>query len=150
MRMIIMYGIANSGKSTSLRAFYERQVAGNSGFETLDYVSTNIDYNAIVVYRGYRIGIITHGDTLDWIKSGLQYAKGCDIVICACRTKGAGCEYLAKLDVPQIWIEKGRVWNKGGALSQAATLDLQQKSAMDAADRIFECLQLFCTGQTEA
>lgn len=83
---ICLASAANHGKSTSLK----KLVHLFTGEECSEK-----DIIRIFEYRGLQVGISSRGDTLDCIRPGFDKmvdAK-CDIIVCACRTKGTAADY---------------------------------------------------------
>lgn len=82
MKLIALYGIANSGKSTLLK-------------EVIKHFKPNLEANKddmeiIFEYKGYKIGIATGGDYQEYIENNLRNFANekCDFLVTACRTKG--------------------------------------------------------------
>lgn len=82
MKLIALYGIANSGKSTLLK-------------EVIKHFKPNLEANKddmeiIFEYKGYKIGIATGGDYQEYLEKNLRnfVNEKCDFLITACRTKG--------------------------------------------------------------
>ena len=146
MKLIILAGTANSGKSTTFRKLYTNFIKGNTDFLIKSTFDENMaDYQTIVEYKGYRVCIYSWGDNLDNVKGGMDYAakNNCDILICASRTKGDGHEELKRCKCPQIWIEKARFWTTN-ALSNEDKTKFYNEIATKAARSIYHSLQLFC------
>ena len=83
---ICLASAADHGKSKSLK----KLVHLFTGEEC-----TEQDLVRIFEYRGLQVGISSSGDDMECLKPGfdeLVEAK-CDIIVCACRTKGAAANY---------------------------------------------------------
>ena len=77
---------ANRGKTTSLKKL---------GYLLTGEVCTEREILKVFDYRGVKVGISSSGDYLDYFKPGFEHliASECDIVVCACRSKGAAADY---------------------------------------------------------
>ena len=77
---------ANHGKSTSLKKL---------GYLLIGELCTEREILKVFDYRGVQVGISSSGDYLDYFKPGFDHliASECDIVVCACRSKGAAADY---------------------------------------------------------
>lgn len=92
--MLIIFGRADSGKSTTLRLAFEKflywAVKSKSGV-TVEYLYiTEKDVAAVIKFEKISIGIVSRGDTGKQVNEGLNFFKKhkCKIVVCATRTKG--------------------------------------------------------------
>ena len=83
---ICLASAANHGKSTSLKNLVHL-FTGEKCSEQ--------DIIRIFEYRGLQVGISSSGDTPDCIRPGFDkmVEAKCDIIVCACRTKGAAADY---------------------------------------------------------
>ena len=83
---ICLASAADHGKSTSLKKLVHL-------FTGEEY--TEQDIVRIFEYRGLQVGISSSGDTPDCIRPGFDkmVEAKCDIIVCACRTKGAAAYY---------------------------------------------------------
>lgn len=144
MKQIVLYGVGNSGKSTTLRKFYEKFIRDNREFTIIDekFIDRSIDYDMKVIFRDLRIAIVSHGDSLYWVQRGMDYAHDCDIVICVTRSKGDGYHYLYDNPNPQIWIEKSRFDNVKSAIDPSECEQIRNEIAEKTADRIYQLLEL--------
>lgn len=147
MKIIVVYGTANSGKSTTLRKFYDKDINGNNKFivKLPKAEDKTMDYQAVVEYCGHTIGIFTWGDNEKNVKGAVTFAEenGCGILICAARSSGKGYQYLDGMDCPQVWIEKGR-FDGDGALSDGEVAAIRDIIAEQTADYIYQSIQLLC------
>lgn len=90
-QLIALRGISNVGKSTTLHILYKLLVADSGTkpgfFEMLGY---QLDFRAIVVVGGHKIGIVNRGDVSDPLEDFIDglIARGCSIIVCAARTRG--------------------------------------------------------------
>lgn len=83
---ICLASAANHGKSMSLK----KLVQLFTGEEC-----TEQDIVRIFEYRGLQVGISSSGDTPECLKPGFDklIAAKCDVLVCACRTKGEAAYY---------------------------------------------------------
>lgn len=83
---ICLASAANHGKSKSLK----KLVQLFTGEECSEQ-----DIVRIFEYRGLQVGISSSGDTPECLKPGFDklIAAKCDVLVCACRTKGAAANY---------------------------------------------------------
>ncbi len=106
MRMIIIEGIENAGKTTFCRELLnsmsmhnherflcKRQDDKNNWFNYNEEELNGVDFMAIFEYEGKNIGLISHADNLEAFKCGYEKLKekdnnkGFDYLICCSRTK---------------------------------------------------------------
>jgi signal recognition particle receptor subunit beta len=100
--IIAIKGEARTGKTTAIRAIYERldaivkevleNNADEKGYKEFTYIlEKNNDFEAIGEYNSKKIGIGSYGDTKDRqleIIQDFADEEKCDIIICASRSKG--------------------------------------------------------------
>ena len=95
------------GKSRSIKAIFHvlkhRKDLGELDFtyEVLlgsDEFPNTEDLKAILYYRGVTIGLESQGDPKSRIVASIEefVKKGCDIIMCACRTKGKDVRAIKK------------------------------------------------------
>ncbi|MEE1542668.1 MAG: hypothetical protein UF067_09390 [Paludibacteraceae bacterium] len=107
MKMIIIEGIENAGKTTFCRELLsrmyrlecferflcERQDEENNWFDYNEEKLNGVDFMAIFEYAGKNIGLISHADNLEAFTRGYERLKekdnnkGFDYLICCSRTK---------------------------------------------------------------
>ena len=85
-KIIIIVGIGNSGKTTSIRTLYKK-LGGLIPPKTKEIGN---DSN-ILEYNGKKIGFASMGDFEEVFRINIEIllTKGCDVIIVACRSKGA-------------------------------------------------------------
>lgn len=118
MKLIALYGSANSGKSALLKEVIKH-------FKSDLEINTAIDIQEIFEYKNCRIGIVTGGDDQDYIEKHLRdFAnKKCNFLVTACRTKGQTHTAIYNIcdefgikndngDYDIEWILKSRLDNK--------------------------------------
>lgn len=110
MKMIIIEGIENAGKTTFCRGLLnsmsmhnherflcERQDKEDNWFDYNEEALNGVDFMAIFEYAGKNIGLISHADNLEAFRCGYvrldeklkeeDKVKGFDYLICCSRTK---------------------------------------------------------------
>ena len=142
MKIIVLYGKGNTGKSTSIRRFYEKYVKDNPLFAiNKDDIGT-LDLRLRATYKGKIVGIFSHGDSEWWVKDGFDYVGECDVVICACRSKGAAMDYIKSKSSGIIWLEKATLGYVGGVLLDGDAGWIREEQADSTAARINSLLQM--------
>ena len=86
-----------------------------------------------------KIGLTTYGDTEWHIRQAIKCFKGCDIVFCACRTRGKGCKYLKETYDSLIWVGKTYFKSKGSPLS-SRLIEFTNKKQVEILWEIFNML----------
>ena len=122
MKVLALWGKGSKGKTTTLNlltGLLSNDFTKNikSKYPIKLPVDMENDNCYVVTYNGKRFCITTRGDTkealekdFEWLQK--QYNKeGCDLYICATRSKGATCEYIeqeaATGDI--FWIAKASI-----------------------------------------
>ena len=92
MKIICFKGKGNSGKSTVIKKII------NEFFKIKIYPDKK-DYRLILEYNGLRIGICSPGDVKEDLEKCIRklIKEGCDIIICACHTRGKTLDYINSL-----------------------------------------------------
>jgi hypothetical protein len=93
-KVIALKGLANTGKSSTLKNVYELLVREyvlqpQRVNVKIEGVLNDVNIGVIVSVNGVRIGITSEGDNAEILESklrGLEY-KGCAIIVCASRTR---------------------------------------------------------------
>lgn len=85
MRVILLSGPSDCGKTTSLNMLFDR-IKETSGVKVLDKQQIEgRDVKCKLIYPdGKKLTIITQGDYGDELERYYEYFKDCDILICAC------------------------------------------------------------------
>ena len=94
--VITIQGTGGIGKSSAVRAIYNRLAEAG----TFTILGDRKDIRAEGTYKGKLIGIEGEGDPPGYFleKSlGEFAAKGCDIIICTCRTRGETPDIVANM-----------------------------------------------------
>jgi hypothetical protein len=90
---IVQAGVGDSGKSTTIRQAYSRLRSKYPGAEIQRLLDNDVDFRVILAIQNIKIGIESYGDP--WKREGriekslaLFVETGCDVVICASRSRG--------------------------------------------------------------
>ncbi len=103
--MLIISGVADSGKSTTLRLAFDKflywAVKSKSGVKVEYLYITEKDVAAVIKFEEISVGIVSRGDTGKQVNKGLNFFKKhkCKIVVCATRTSGSS---LMAAESPQF------------------------------------------------
>jgi hypothetical protein len=131
MKMIIIEGIENAGKTTFCRRLLnsmsmsmhnherflcERQDDENNWFDYNEEKLNGVDFMAIFEYAGMNIGLISHADNLKSFRCGyirlnkklnkIDNNRGFDYLICCSRTKN--CKNSVKRYLCEKFKDKGK------------------------------------------
>lgn len=92
MKVICFRGTGNRGKSETLKKIL------NEFFNIYLIPAKKRDFSLYFMYKGKKIGICSYGDDENSMLKFLKPLKeaGCDIIICASRTKGKPFEFVEK------------------------------------------------------
>lgn len=107
MKIIALRGKGNVGKTSTIRNLHDIML--NDGFiQEPDGFGGRTDIYDILVKNDVLIGITSSGDTEDVLNSRLEMfnERGCEIVICACRTRGGTNDILDEYSDDINFIEK--------------------------------------------
>lgn len=114
MKIIVLNGKANCGKTSVLKKLYAKLV-GNSIFRQTCFQQEGLyDLSAMFECGGKKIGITTLGDGETELKKAFNiFAKeSCDLVVCASRsrdTKNGAVRYIKSLGADLIWYKKAYI-----------------------------------------
>lgn len=88
--LIAIWGDAGQGKSSSIREIANRIPALFPGASITYLIDNRVDIKVIVIWGKIKIGIESQGDPNSRLPQSLSefVAQGCDIIICATRTRG--------------------------------------------------------------
>lgn len=148
MKIIALQGKSNMGKSTALgRLVMDLCDRGAKLLEVKKDFEENVsdkveeerkrcfggenvevkDFAAILDYRGKKIGVVTQGDTrkcMDYWFDDFILVQGCDVVVCACRTKGETIEKLEEIKAERlIFVSKAWIETAAGKYDDFTILD---------------------------
>lgn len=121
MKVIVLNGVANTGKTTTLNLL--------NNLINPDNPATNLreDDKYTFTYKGKTISIATPGDYKTEIEENIKYARkeNCDFLVTASRTKGYGKELLREQFKDILFIEKNTADQQEQDVNKDQALDLQ-------------------------
>lgn len=138
---IAIYGSSSQGKSETVRETANLLLSAYPN-HTLQAIYTGADITYIVETNGIKIGIESQGDPNSRMFQSLKIFvdKGCDIIICSCRSRGATADTAEDLHRSHkyeiIWSTNHRSWHKN-----------QIQFNQIAASEILELIKLIMNGQ---
>lgn len=114
MKIIILHGKGNCGKTTVLKKLYAKLVADNRFTQSYFRKENAFDMSAIFEYQDKKVGITTFGDGENELKNPFEVfiKEGCELVVCASRsrdTKNGAVRYIKSLGAFLIWYKKAYV-----------------------------------------
>ena len=121
MKVIALYGVANTGKTTTLNLL-------NNLINPDNPITDGKDHRRTFTYKGKTISITTPGDNETEVKKNIQYVqdKNCDILVTASRTRGAGKDMLREqFKHNLLCIEKNVDYQQRDLVNETQALDLQ-------------------------
>jgi hypothetical protein len=96
--LIAIRGVANQGKSTSIKLAYEliKNAYPRANFEE---INIGVDITVVVTINGVKVGIESQGDPKSRLFESLRrFVKiDCKVIICATRSRGATVDAVSKL-----------------------------------------------------
>lgn len=120
-----IYASKNKGKTSSVKEFYKMfkhayrtEIVSNS----CNRISATSEISGIIeLNNGIKIGINSAGDNLEAVKLSIDvFVKAkCDIIICACRTKGESTWPILNLErkYDVHWIAKPYLYERAASFS---------------------------------
>ena len=114
MKIIILNGKGNCGKTTVLKKLYAKIVADSRFSQIYFKKEEPLDLSAMFECNGKKIGLTTLGDGERDLKGPFDIfiKENCDLVVCACRsrdTKNGAVSYIKSLTADLIWYKKAYV-----------------------------------------
>ena len=114
MKIIVLNGKANCGKTSVLKKLYAKLVASSIFRQTHFQQESLYDLSAMFEYDGKKIGITTLGDGETELKNAFDIfiKEHCDLVVCASRsrdTKNGAVRYIKSLKADLIWYKKAYI-----------------------------------------
>lgn len=115
MKIIVLNGKSNCGKTSVLKKLYAKLVVNSIFLQTHFQQEGLYDLSAIFVdTNGKKLGITTLGDGETELKKTFNiFAKeSCDLVVCASRsrdTKNGAVRYIKSLGADLIWYKKAYI-----------------------------------------
>jgi hypothetical protein len=84
MKLIILSGKPNTGKTTTLNKVFDVLTKGMNPPPVKNLIEPGGDFESAFLYKGKRVAIFSHGDTLWRIREAIcTYAAHCDVLILA-------------------------------------------------------------------
>jgi hypothetical protein len=109
-KVFALRGTANSGKSTTLRKFYELLTKAYPKAQIEVVRPVGVDFTVIIKIDGVLIGIESQGDPNSRLEVSIELFKerGCVIIVCATRTRGSTVDIVEALmpEFTVIWHQK--------------------------------------------
>lgn len=120
MKVIALYGVANTGKTTTLNLLYNLINPDTP-------ITDRKDHRRSFTYKGKTIFIATPGDNKAEIDENIKRARkaNCDILVTASRTWGQTVTELENFSKNIRWIKKNVGHKRQDLVNEAQALDLQ-------------------------
>ena len=120
MKVIALYGVANTGKTTTLNLLYNLINPDTP-------ITDGKDHRRSFTYKGKTIFIATPGDNKAEIDENIKRARkaNCDILVTASRTWGQTVTESEKFSKNIRWIKKNVGHKRQDLVNEAQALDLQ-------------------------
>lgn len=101
--ILALRGRGNSGKTTTIEILHEIMIR-NGYIQVPDRYRARVDFIDILSKKGKLIGITSSGDTFVRVSQRLEELTGenCNIIICACRTRGGSLDALVQYEDQEI------------------------------------------------
>lgn len=114
MKIIVLNGKANCGKTSVLKKLYAKLVGHNQFTQTYFKQESLYDLSAMFECGDKKIGITTLGDGESELKRPFEIfiKESCDLVVCASRsrdTKNGAVRYIKSLGADLIWYKKAYI-----------------------------------------
>ncbi len=128
MKIIVLNGKANCGKTSALKKLYAKLVASSIFRQTFFQQEGLYDLSAMFEYGDKKIGITTLGDGETELKRAFDIfiKESCDLVICASRsrdTKNGAVRYIKSLKTDLIWYKKAYIEQSGARYKGCEEID---------------------------
>jgi len=96
--VIALWGAANIGKTTTLKIVHKNLLKLSTD-KLLKFSINNSDIREIFIINGLKVGIETQGDPNSRLAESLNIfqQQGCEVIICATRTRGKTAELVGEL-----------------------------------------------------
>ena len=120
MKVIALYGVANTGKTTTLNLLYNLINPDTP-------ITDGKDHRRSFTYKGKTIFIATPGDNKAEIDENIKRARkaNCDILVTASRTWGQTVTESENFSKNIRWIKKNVGHKRQDLVNEAQALDLQ-------------------------
>jgi hypothetical protein len=110
-KVIAVYGASAVGKSTTIKKAYDLLKAKYKT-AVIDEIFVGVDIKVVLTINGKKIGIESQGDPGSRLEDSLSLFvnSGCQIIICATRTRGQTVEAVEKLqpEYEVLWLKQER------------------------------------------
>ena len=116
-KIFALQGVSNCGKTSTLNSLnykFQKKYGQQPTFSQTYKKPTNKGISDICVIYNITdgngntliIGIASQGDELEKLKKGLKLlvSENCDIIFCACRTKGKTIDYIHELSKEKNYV----------------------------------------------
>ena len=128
-KLIAVRGVAERGKSSSIKMVYQMLKTAYPRAEIRE-LFVGVDITVVITVNGVKVGIESQGDPNSRLKESLNlFVKiGCEVIICATRTRGMTVNWVEEKQPPYDIIWK--------AQKAAATIDSQDVANSQMAKEI--------------
>lgn len=118
-KIIALRGAGDTGKTNTLRIVHEA-LSSISESSIEEYAADGVDLRDVFTINGFKVGIETQGDPGSRLSSSLELfvRAGCELIVCATRTRGETIELVNKLS-PLYHVS----WRGQSSLSEASLRD---------------------------
>jgi len=112
--LIALFGPSSCGKTQSIKMVYNKFIK-SKGVKIIEEEIRN-DICTIFSYKEKKIGITSQGDNKGLLEPKLEKFRkeGCNIILCASRTRGGTCDAIYKLqnEYEINWVKKSEYFSK--------------------------------------
>ena len=133
--LIALSGVANQGKSTSIKIAYD-MIKTAYPKAHFDEIIIGVDITVVITIDGVKVGIESQGDPGSRLFRSLDHfvKVGCKVIVCATRTRGATVDAVSALSGKYniIWLNKTR----------ASSIQAQGTSNRSIAQQIFNAVKI--------
>ena len=141
MKTICLFGVSNSGKTTSLLLLAE-VICNTKGSLIFygEYPSNKADILVGFEFDGLKVGIGSAGDAPNQVEYNLDKLldAGCDVIVIAARSRGNSHQVIFNKckNHELIWLQQRRIWREentsaGGDLDKSDLVDLSNKQSVE-------------------
>lgn len=118
MKIIVLNGKANCGKTTVLKKLYAKMVVDCRFLQTDFKKESPFDLSAMFELGTKKIGITTLGDSETELEKAFSVfiKENCDLVVCASRSRDAkngAVHYIKSLGADLVWYKKAYLEQSG-------------------------------------
>ncbi|NQY26230.1 MAG: hypothetical protein HRT92_03530 [Piscirickettsiaceae bacterium] len=125
-KIIALRGIANVGKSQTIKNVYESLVSKFPDAK-IEHLSIGVDIRVVITVNGVKVGIESQGDPSSRLFSSIKLFVEikCNVIICATRTRG-GTVDLVESQKPEYSI----LWHEQKVVSSGKESQIKSNLAM--------------------